>query len=132
MKNIITKSVFAFTLILSLVAFVSFSQPKAEAATTGADVLVTVGQMGADSYSQTLDGVLYTVDSIGMMADRILWTQQEIGFMADRIVYVTEFSQDNTIKVIYMATALWPTGMNDGGYTYKVTLMPVAMLPAGW
>jgi hypothetical protein len=127
----ITKSFIAFAMILSLAA-VSIPQPKAEAATTSADVLVTVGKMSADSYSQTLDGVLYTVDQIGFMADRILWTQEQIGFMADRIVYVTEFSQDNTIKVIYMATALWPTGTKDGGYTYKVSLMPVAMLPAGW
>lgn len=80
--------------------------------------MVTVGHQGADSCSQTLDGVLYTVSSIGMMADRILWTEQQIGFMADRVVYVTEFSQDNSIKVIY--TALWPTGTKDGGYTYQV------------
>ena len=131
MKNTLTKSIIAFTMILSLIA-VGFPQQKAEAATTAADVIITVGQMGADSYSQTLDGVLYTVNSIGFMADRILWTQEQIGFMSDRIVYVTEFSQDNTIKVIYMATALWPTGTSDGGYTYKVSLMPVAMLPAGW
>ena len=131
MKNMIAKSFIAFAMILSLVA-VGLPQQKAEAATTAADVLVTVGQMGADSYSQTLDGVLYTVNSIGFMADRILWTEEQIGFMSDRIVYVTEFSQDNTIKVIYMATALWPTGEENGGYTYKVSLMPVAMLPAGW
>ncbi|MBT2681017.1 hypothetical protein J7E38_18665 [Bacillus sp. ISL-35] len=132
MKNMIAKTVIAFTLVFSMIAMGGAAQQKAEAATTAADVLVTVGQQGADSYSQTLDGVLYTVDSIGMMADRILWTEQQIGFMADRIVYVTEFSQDNTIKVIYMATGLWPTGTKDGGYTYKVYLTPVAMLPAGW
>jgi hypothetical protein len=131
MKNVITKSLIAFAMILSLFA-AGLPQQKAEAATTAADVLVTVGQMGTDSYSQTMDGVLYTVDQIGFMADRILWTQEQIGFMSDRIVYVTEFSQNNTVKVIYMATALWPTGTKDGGYTYKVSLMPVAMLPAGW
>lgn len=70
-KNIITKSLIAFAMFLSLVA-VGLPQQKAEAATTTADVLVTVGQMGADSYSQTLDGVLYTVDQIGFMADKIL------------------------------------------------------------
>ncbi|KIY21381.1 MULTISPECIES: hypothetical protein [Mesobacillus] len=132
MMNRIAKMVIALALVVSMLAIGGVSQQKAKAATTAADVLVTVGQMGADSYSQTLDGVLYTVDSIGLMADRILWTEQQIGFMADRIVYVTEFSQDNTIKVIYMATALWPTGTQDGGYTYQVSLMPVAMLPAGW
>ncbi|UYZ20205.1 hypothetical protein [Mesobacillus jeotgali] len=131
MVNKMTKTFIAFAMVLSILA-VGIPQQKAEAATTTADVLVTVGQMGADSYSQTLDGVLYTVNQIGFMADRILWTQEQIGFMADRIVYVTEFSQDNSIKVIYMATALWPTGTKDGGYTYKVSLMPVAMLPAGW
>lgn len=131
MLNKMTKSFIAFAMVLSLLT-VGIPQHNAEAATTSADVLVTVGQMGADSYSQTLDGVLYTVNQIGFMADRILWTQEQIGFMSDRIVYVTEFSQDNTVKVIYMATALWPTGTKDGGYTYKVSLMPVAMLPAGW
>ncbi|NKE06148.1 hypothetical protein [Mesobacillus selenatarsenatis] len=131
MSKMIINSIIAIAMILSLVV-VGGPQQKAQAATTSADVLVTVGQMGADSYSQTLNGVLYTVDQIGFMADRILWTQEQIGFMADRIVYVTEFSQDNTVKVIYMATALWPTGTEDGGYTYKVSLMPVAMLPAGW
>lgn len=131
MSKMIINSIIAIAMILSLVV-VGGPQQKAQAATTSADVLVTVGQMGADSYSQTLNGVLYTVDQIGFMADRILWTQEQIGFMADRIVYVTEFPQDNTVKVIYMATALWPTGTKDGGYTYKVLLMPVAMLPAGW
>lgn len=131
MNKMIAKSLIALAMILSLVT-AGLPQQKAEAATTSSDVLITIGQMGSDSYSQTLDGVLYTVNQIGFMADRILWTQEQIGFMADRIVYVTEFSQDNTIKVIYMATALWPTGTKDGGYTYKVSLMPVAMLPAGW
>jgi hypothetical protein len=131
MKNILAKSIIAFSMILSLFAF-GLPQQKAEAATTAADVIVKVGQMGADSYSQSLNGVLYTVDQIGFMADRILWTEEQIGIMADRIVYVTEFSQDNSIKVIYMATTLYPTGTSDGGYTYKAALMPVAMLPAGW
>jgi hypothetical protein len=131
MKNILAKSIIVFSMVLSLFA-VGLPQQKAEAATTAADVIVKVGQMGADSYSQSLNGVLYTVDQIGFMADRILWTEEQIGIMADRIVYVTEFSQDNSIKVIYMATALYPTGTKDGGYTYKAALMPVAMLPAGW
>ncbi|SEB20954.1 hypothetical protein SAMN05421743_1309 [Thalassobacillus cyri] len=131
MKNKMIKLVLAFTLVLSLLA-VSGTPQKASAETTAADVLVTYGQIGADTYTDTLDGVLYTVDSIGFMADRILWTEEQIGIMADRIVYVTEFSQDNSIKVIYMATALWPTGEQDGGYTYEVSLMPVAALPTGW
>lgn len=131
MKNRLIKMFIVFTMVLSLIA-VGLPQKKAAAATTAADVIVQVGQMGADSYTQSLNGVLYTVDQIGFMADRILWTEEQIGIMADRIVYVTEFSQDNSIKVIYMATSLWPTGTKDGGYTYKVALMPVAMLPAGW
>ncbi|CAM3858882.1 hypothetical protein GCM10009865_52370 [Aeromicrobium ponti] len=131
MKNIVIKSIMAFALMLSLFAAGGILQ-KASAATTAADVLVTYGQLGTDTYTDTLNGVLYTVDSIGFMADRILWTEEQIGIMAERIVYVTEFSQDNSIKVIYMATSLWPTGTSDGGYTYKVALMPVAMLPAGW
>jgi basic membrane lipoprotein Med (substrate-binding protein (PBP1-ABC) superfamily) len=131
MKNRLTKMFIVFTMVLSLIA-VGLPQKKAAAATTASDVIVQVGQMGANSYTQSLNGVLYTVDQIGFMADRILWTEEQIGIMADRIVYVTEFSQDNSIKVIYMATSLWPTGTKDGGYTYKVALMPVAMLPAGW
>jgi basic membrane lipoprotein Med (substrate-binding protein (PBP1-ABC) superfamily) len=131
MKNRLTKMFVVFTMVLSLIA-VGLPQKKAAAATTAPDVIVQVGQMGANSYTQSLNGVLYTVDQIGFMADRILWTEEQIGIMADRIVYVTEFSQDNSIKVIYMATSLWPTGTKDGGYTYKVALMPVAMLPAGW
>lgn len=131
MKNILTKSIIALAMVFALVA-IGFPQQEAKAETTAADVIVKVGQMGADSYTQSLNGVLYTVDQIGFMADRILWTEEQIGFMADRIVYVTEFSQDNSIKVIYMATALWPTGTENGGYTYNVELMPVAMLPAGW
>lgn len=132
MKKKLLQPIIALTMILSLVAL-GFPQEKAEAATSAADVIVQVGQMGADSYTQSLNGVLYTTTQIGFMADRILWTEEQIGFMADRIVYVTEFSQDNSIKVIYMATTLWPTGTQDGGYTYKVGgLMPVAMLPAGW
>jgi basic membrane lipoprotein Med (substrate-binding protein (PBP1-ABC) superfamily) len=131
MKNRLTKMFVVFTMVLSLIA-VGLPQKKAAAATTAPDVIVQVGQMGANSYTQSLNGVLYTVEQIGFMADRILWTEEQIGIMADRIVYVTEFSQDNSIKVIYMATSLWPTGTKDGGYTYKVALMPVAMLPAGW
>lgn len=131
MKNTLFKTIIAFTMIISLIAM-GLPQQKADAATTAADVVVKVGQMGADSYSQSLNGVLYTVNQIGVMADRILWTEAQIGIMADRIVYVTEFSQDNTIKVIYMVTSLWPTGTKDGGYTYDVILTPVAMLPAGW
>lgn len=132
MKNKLIKSIISLAMVFSFIAW-GFPQKKAEAATSAADVLVQVGQMGADSYSQSMDGVLYTTAQIGFMADRILWTEEQIGFMADRIVYVTEFSQDNSIKVIYMTTALWPTGTQDGGYTYKVgSLMPVAMLPAGW
>lgn len=131
MKTVFAKSFLAFALLLSLFA-AGYTPQKAEAATSATDVIVKVGQMGADTYTQSLNGVLYTENQIGLMADRILWTEEQIGTIADRIVYVTEFSQDNTVKIIYMATALWPTGMQNGGYTYKVSLMPVAMLPAGW
>ena len=131
MKYILAKALVALTLVLSLLASGSVPE-KAGAETTAADVIVKVGQMGADTYTQSMNGVLYTEDQIGEMADRILWTEEQIGFMADRVVYVTEFSQDNTIKVIYMVTSLWATGMQDGGYTYQVMLAPVAVLPAGW
>ncbi|WP_226641931.1 hypothetical protein [Mesobacillus subterraneus] len=71
MSKMIINSIIAIAMILSLVV-VGGPQQKAQAATTSADALVTVGQMGADSYSQTLNGVLHTVDQIGFMADRIL------------------------------------------------------------
>lgn len=103
--------------------------PKAQAETTSADAVVYVIQAGADSYAQTLDAVLYTEDQIGFMADRILWTESEIGVMADRIVYVTEIAMDGSIEIIYIATALWPVGTQDGGYLYDVVLTPVAALP---
>lgn len=121
-------------LAATLVALaVTVARPSvASAAPTGTDVVVYVGQLGASTYEQSLNGVLYTENQIGGMADRILWTEEQIGIMADRIVYVTEVSQDNTVKVIYMVTALWATGTQDGGYLYQVALMPVALLPAGW
>lgn len=108
---------------------VGLSAPKAQAATTSADAVVYVIQAGADSYAQTLDAVLYTENQIGFMADRILWTESQIGTMADRIVYVTELAMDGSIKIIYLATTLWPVGTQDGGYLYKVLLTPVAALP---
>lgn len=131
MKRKIFKSLAVIAFLFTFLAAASIPQ-KASAATTASDVIVKVGQMGADTYTQSLNGVLYTEDQIGTMADRILWTEEQIGTMADRIVYVTEYSQDNTIKVIYMVTSLWPTGTSNGGYTYQVALTPVAMLPAGW
>jgi hypothetical protein len=48
MKNMVAKTIMAFTLVFSMAAFGGTSQQKAEAATTAADVLVTVGQQGAD------------------------------------------------------------------------------------
>lgn len=117
---------------LAVLVMTNASPSAASAAPTGTDVIVYVGQLGADAYEQSINGVLYTEDQIGVMADRILWTEEQIGFMADRVVYVTEVSENNLGEVIYMATALWPTGTQDGGYLYEVALMPVAMLPAGW
>lgn len=119
-------------LLVITVLSVSVVPLQASAATEFTDVIVKVGQQGADMYEQSLNGVLYTVEQIGFMADRILWTEEQIGVMADRIVYVTEISQNNAIKVIYIATTLWPVGERDGGYLYEVFLMPIAVLPAGW
>ncbi len=115
-------------LITALLATVAIT-PKAEAATTSADAAVYIAEAGAESYSETLDAVLYTENQIGFMADRILWTESEIGTMADRIVYVTELAMDGSIRVIYLATVLDPVGTQDGGYLYDVALMPVAALP---
>ncbi|TLS37126.1 hypothetical protein [Pseudalkalibacillus caeni] len=128
---------YSIKIIMSLllavtVLFAANPSSEASAETTAADAVVYVGQTGADMYEQSINGVLYTEQQIGFMADRILWTEEQIGFMADRIVYVTELSQDNSIEIIYIATALWQTGTQDGGYLYEVSLMPVAMLPTGW
>jgi basic membrane lipoprotein Med (substrate-binding protein (PBP1-ABC) superfamily) len=119
-------------LLAIFAAFAGLLAPKAQAATTSTDVVVYVGQLGATTYEQSLNGVLYTENQIGLMANNILWTESQIGAMADRIVYVTQFSQDNTIQVIYMVTALTSAGTSNGGYLYNVLLTPVAALPAGW
>lgn len=115
-------------LVTALLATVAIT-PKAQAETTSADAIVYIAEIGADSYSETLDAVLYTEDQIGFMADRILWTESEIGTMADRIVYVTELALDGSVSVIYLATVLEPVGTQDGGYLYDVALVPVAALP---
>ena len=119
-------------LLALFAALAGLAVPKAQAATTATDVIVYVGQTGSTTFEQSLNGVLYTENQIGFMADRILWTESEIGTMADRIVYVTEVSQDNSIEVIYMVTALTSAGTSDGGYLYNVWLTPVAALPTGW
>ena len=119
-------------LVAVLAAIAALFAPQAQAATTATDVAVYVGQAGAATYEQSLNGVLYTEGQIGLMADNILSTEAQIGLMADRVVYVTEVSQDNTVEVIYMVTALASAGMSNGGYQYHVALMPVAALPAGW
>jgi hypothetical protein len=119
-------------LALSFSILASTLAPATASASTSSDVIVYVGQLGADTYTQTLNGILYTEGQIGFMADNILWTEEQIGFMADRIVYVTEMSQDNSVEIIYQVTSLWSLGTQDGGYLYQVALMPVAALPAGW
>jgi hypothetical protein len=111
---------------------VGINAPQAAAATSASDVMVYVGQQGTSTYEQSLNGVLYTEDSIGFMADRILWTESEIGTMADRIVYVTETSQYNSVEIIYYAYNITLTGMQDGGYLYDVTVQQVWAMPIGW
>lgn len=93
------------------------------------DAIVYVGQMGADTYMQSLRGVLYTEQQIGFMADRILYTEEQIGEMANRIVYVIELSQFNTIKMMYMIMSISFMGMSELGYQYAVTLNPVNYIP---
>ena len=96
------------------------------------DAIVYVGQMGADTYVQTLNGVLYTENQIGFMADRILWTETQIGEMANRIVYVIELSQFNTTKAMYMLMEISFMGidnlMNDM-FKYSVTVNPISYIP---
>ena len=94
--------------------------------------IVYVGQMGADTFTQALNGVLYTEDQIGFMADRILWTEGQIGEMANRIVYVTELSQFNTIKAMYMVMTLSFMGMDsmmNDMFRYAITVNPVSYIP---
>lgn len=121
-------------LLLALAAFITTvaTPASASAATTTTDTVTYVGELGADLYTQNLDGVLYTEDQIGLMADRILATEGEIADMSDRIVFVTEVSQDNLIQVVYLVTSMTSLGVQDGSYLYDVTLFPVAALPTGW
>lgn len=130
-KNLSLRTLRALAVMLPL-AVAALIPSTASAQTTAEDVIVYAGQQGASMYEQSLAGVLYTENQIGLMADRILWTEGQIGEMADRIVYVTEISQDGFIEVTYMVTGLIALGMENGGYTYQVMLMPVAALPAGW
>ncbi|ESU31257.1 hypothetical protein G3A_17920 [Bacillus sp. 17376] len=94
--------------------------------------IVYVGQMGADTFTQALNGVLYTEDQIGFMADRILWTEGQIGVMADRIVYVVELSQFNTIKAMYMVMNMSFMGtdsMMNNMFKYAISVNPVSYIP---
>lgn len=115
----------AFLVLALFVLVVAGPAAGASAATTGTDVVVSVGQLGATTYEQSLNGVLYT-------GNQILYTENQIGSMADRIVYVTQTSQNSGITVIYLAVSLVAAGMQNGGYLYQATLVPVAALPAGW
>lgn len=122
-------------LLLAAVALITTTiatPTSASAATTTTDVITYVGVTGADTFTQSLNGVLYTEDQIGLMADRILATEGEIADMSDRIVYVTEVSQFNFIEVVYLVTSISSLGVQDGNYLYDVTLLPVAALPTGW
>lgn len=119
-------------LLLAGAAFVTVgavSVPTpASASTSPADVIVYVGQAGASTYDQSLNGVLYTETNI-------LATEQQIADMSDRIVYVTQISESGAIEVIYAATSVLYLGMQQGStypYQYQVVLVPVLALPAGW
>lgn len=96
------------------------------------NVIVDVGQQGADTYIQSLNGVLYTENQIGFMADRILWTEGQIGEMANRIVYVTVLSQYNTIIGMFMIMSLSFLGIDSSMNNlskYAVSVSPVSMIP---
>ena len=93
------------------------------------DAIVYVGQIGADTYVQSLNGVLYTQDQIGFMADRILWTESQIGVMADRIVYVIELTQFNTIRAMYMVMSISFLGFEGALSKYAITVSPVSYIP---
>jgi hypothetical protein len=66
------------------------------------------------------------------MADRILWTEGQIGEMANRIVYVTELSQFNTVKAMYMVMTMSFMGMDtmmNNMFKYAITVNPVSYIP---
>lgn len=66
------------------------------------------------------------------MADRILWTQGQIGEMANRIIYVTELTQFNSIKAMYMVMTISFMGMDgmmNNMFKYAVTVNPVDSIP---
>ena len=96
------------------------------------NAIIYVGQLGANMYTQSLNGVSYTENQIGFMADRILWTEGQIGEMANRIVYVTELSQFNTIKAMYMVMSISFMGidsMMNNMFRYAITVNPVSYIP---
>lgn len=126
------------TMIVALLMLGVFTPNDASASmysdmmTTGSDAMVYIGDTTSDMYTETLNGILSTEDQIGFMADRILWTEEQIGVMADRIVYVTEFSEDNSVEVIYEVTEM-PMIMTDYfGHYYALTLSEVTSLPENW
>lgn len=99
------------------------------------NAIVYVGELGADSFTQTLNGILYTVDQIGFMADRILWTQEQIGEMANRIVYVIELTQFNTIRMVYMVMSISFMGIDAtmGNMSqYQITVNPISFDEFPW
>jgi hypothetical protein len=96
------------------------------------NAIIYVGESGAETYTQSLNGVLYTENQIGFMADRILWTEGQIGEMANRIVYVVELSQFNTIMAMYMVMSIsfmgFDSAMNNMS-KYAITVNPVSSIP---
>ena len=97
-----------------------------------ASTVLSIGTLGAGVASQTINAILVTEGQIGVMADRILLTELQIGAMANRIVYVTQFSQTNSIAVIYLISNLTYLGKVDGQYKYSGMVTPVSSKPFGW
>ncbi len=120
---------------MSIMLVVGFGFLTPSAATAGcdntkfADSTFYVATQGGGSYTQTLNGVLYTEGQIGVMADRILWTETQIGEMSNRIVYVTQFSQTNSVTATYMLTNIVYLGPNNNGYQYSATVTQIPSLP---
>ncbi len=130
--QLIRKGAACLTLLLALALLAPGAARAGCNSSSFANSMLYIGNQGALSYSQTLNGILYTEGQIGAMADRILWTETQIGDMSNRIVYVTQFSQNNSLSAIFILTNLVYLGKSNGGYQYSASFLKVPALPFGW
>lgn len=73
------------------------------------NVVLVLADTGEAVYADSLSGVRYTEDEIGVMADRIVYTEELIVEAEALIVDVIAYTQDNTLRFVDMLLAVtWP------------------------